>query len=234
MTTPIRTQKVKETCRHPLTTEQLLDAGKQLAETQNEVGRLEDDFKSVRDDWKAKISAAEARLTTLSGRISRGYDMKETSCTVTMDTPEDGLKTCTRDDTGEKVWVREMTEQDKQLTLPLPEAADTAEENGTTPAAAQDVAEVITQNIRELAEKSNIAPAMVLKALVAINGGVTSIAGLQGALRIGYTAAAKLWAVCQEAGAPAPEAADKVQPGDEDEDLNADAGEEGGEERAEY
>jgi hypothetical protein len=71
----------------------------------------------VRDDWKARISAVEARITSTAGRISRGYDIKETVCTVTFDCPETGMKTCHRDDTGERVWVREMTESDKQMVL---------------------------------------------------------------------------------------------------------------------
>ncbi len=201
--TPLRTLKARETCRHTLTTDQLLEAGRQLAETQNEVGQLEDDFKSVRDDWKARISAAEARVTTLSGRISRGYDMKDTECTVYMDTPDVGLKTCLRDDTGERVWVRDMTESDKQLVLQLDE--ENAEEPATSKGATENVVQVIAENVKELAEKSGIPPETLIRALTAINAGASTVAKLQREMKIGYTAAAKLFAVAQEAGAPAPE-----------------------------
>lgn len=115
----VRTAKWRESCRHPLTTEQMVEAGKELACSQIESRQLEDDFKSVRDEWKSRISAVEARLTQQTGRISRGYDIRDTECTITFDQPDPGLKTCTRNDTGERVWVKEMTESDKQLDLPL-------------------------------------------------------------------------------------------------------------------
>ena len=208
-TPAVRTAKTRESCRHILTTDQLLEAGRQLAETQNEVGQLEDDFKSVRDDWKARISAAEARVTTLSGRISRGYDMKETECTIYMDTPEAGLKACLRNDNGERVWIREMTESDKQLVLELDEQeAEEAAQTGETP---ENVVQIIADNIKELAEKSGIAAGMLAQALEIIAKGPCSTAKLQRELKIGYTAAAKLMAVCQEAGAPSPVAEEKKE-----------------------
>lgn len=114
-----RAVKCREQCRHPLSVEEMVDAGKELAEAQREASQLEEDFKSVRDEWKARISATEARSAALAGRISRGYDTRETECDVWMDTPKDGLKTCVRLDTGATVWVREMTASDCQLPLPI-------------------------------------------------------------------------------------------------------------------
>jgi len=125
-----RTSKARESCRHPLTTDQMVEAGKDLAASQIELRQLDDDFKSVRDEWKSRISAVEARVTQQTGRISRGYDIKDTECTVTFETPEPNLKTCTRDDTGERVWVREMTDTDRQLVLDLTEAPAGEEDEG--------------------------------------------------------------------------------------------------------
>ena len=116
-----RTAKARESCRHPLSTDQMVEAGKDLAASQIELRQLDDDFKSVRDEWKSRISAVEARVTQQTGRISRGYDIKDTECTVTFEAPDPNLKTCTRDDTGERVWVREMTDMDRQLVLDLTE-----------------------------------------------------------------------------------------------------------------
>ena len=127
---PVRTAKGRESCRHPLTTDQMVEAGKELAASQIELRQLDDDFKSVRDEWKSRISAVEARLTAQTGRISRGYDIKETECTITFDTPDPGLKTCARNDTGERVWVREMTDADKQLVLDLDDEATAGTEGG--------------------------------------------------------------------------------------------------------
>jgi hypothetical protein len=140
------TVEVRESCRVTLTTEELLAAGQELAASQLEISNLEGctlrrlsfftlprDFKSVRDDWKSRISAVQARITNLAGRISRGYDIRQVPCIVTMDSPEPGMKTCNRLDTNERVWVREMSESDKQLVLDLresQEAEELAEEQG--------------------------------------------------------------------------------------------------------
>lgn len=203
---PVRTTRTRESCRHVLTIDQLLQAGREMAETQNEVGRLEEDFKSVRDDWKAKISSAESRLTNLSGRISRGYDMKDTECTVYMDTPEEGLKTCLRNDTGEKVWVQEMTGSDKQLPLPLDDEpeAPAAAAPVETPAAQDTTVQVISDTVKELAKENGVPAEKLLAALIAINGGANTVTKLQAELKIGYTAAAKLYEVAKLAGAPEP------------------------------
>lgn len=113
----LRTEDIKESLRVNLSTEQLLECGKELAACQSESRQLEDDFKSVRDEWKSRISAVDAKITTLAGRISRGYDLRPVSCRVTFDCPEPGLKTCDRLDSMERVWVREMTDNDRQLAI---------------------------------------------------------------------------------------------------------------------
>lgn len=119
----------KESLRVNLTIEQQLDAGRELAASQSESRQLEDDFKSVRDEWKSRISAVEARITTISGRISRGYDIKPVGVDITFNEPEPGLKTCTRQDTGERVWVKEMTESDKQDVFDFMAEQSAAAEN---------------------------------------------------------------------------------------------------------
>jgi len=124
-----RTAKSRESCRHPLSTDQMVEAGKDLAASQIELRQLDDDFKSVRDEWKSRISAVEARVTQQTGRISRGYDIKDTECTVTYECPESNLKTCTRDDTGERVWVREMSDMDRQLVLDLTSEEEPGEDS---------------------------------------------------------------------------------------------------------
>jgi hypothetical protein len=208
-----RTTEGKESARVYLTTEQLLEAGRELAASQSEVRQLEDDFKSVRDEWKSRISAVEARITTTAGRISRGYDIKPVVCEIVFDEPESGLKTCNRLDTGERLWVKEMTESDKQLTLDLEakeaEEAAVRDAGDTEPAPVGvlvGVLGVLAANIEELSKESGIEPEMILNAMTAINAGADTVTKLQGALKIGYTAAKKLFAVCEKGGAPAPEA----------------------------
>lgn len=113
------TIEVYEQCRHPLDVDDFVEAGKELAAAQVEVKELEDDFKTVRDEWKARISAVEAKITSISGRISRGYDIRETKCTVLLNRPDKGKKTCVRDDTFQIVWERDMTAVDRQMLLDM-------------------------------------------------------------------------------------------------------------------
>lgn len=114
----------KEPCRIDLTPEELIECGRELASSQRELHEIADDFKGVRDEWKARISAVEARITTLANRIGRGYDIRPIPCMIVFDQPEAGVKTCYRKETGERVWVRDMTESDKQRVLDLQEEAE--------------------------------------------------------------------------------------------------------------
>jgi len=122
--------KIMESCRVELTSEELIAAGRELASAQTEVRQLEDDFKGVRDEWKARISAVEARITTSANRIGRGYDLRPVECVVIYDQPDPGMKSCFRQDTSERVWVREMTESDRQMIIQFEEE----QEEVTSPA----------------------------------------------------------------------------------------------------
>lgn len=187
-----RTAEVKESARVALTTEQLLDAGRELAASQAEVRQLEDDFRSVRDEWKSRISAVEARITTTAGRISRGYDIKPVACVVTFDEPEPGLKTCVRQDTGERLWVKEMTESDKQLVLDFKaeqEAANGPEEE--EPA----IPEETPINFAALAAEHGVDEQLLKSAYATVHEGSDSVSKLQRALKIGFTSASKLFQI---------------------------------------
>jgi hypothetical protein len=116
--------KVSESCRVELTPEELIAAGRELAAAQTEVRQLEDDFKGVRDEWKARISAVEARITACANRIGRGYDLRPVECLVVFDEPKAGMKSCFRSDTSERVWVRDMTDADRQLIIDFNDSSD--------------------------------------------------------------------------------------------------------------
>jgi hypothetical protein len=86
-----------------------------LGEAQITLRQL-DDRKQVADEWKARISAKEAEIASLSNKVSSGYEYRDIPCTITLNEPV-GKKTARRTDTGETVWVRDLTDSERQRTL---------------------------------------------------------------------------------------------------------------------
>jgi len=120
-------RKEKRNLRYDFTQDQLRTLGKELAEGQIKLRQMEDDKKMVMDEWKAKISFQEASITSLSNKVSSGYEYRDMACTATLNEPVKGQKTVRRDDNGEIVRIEEMTDAD--LTL-FPDDEDaTGEDN---------------------------------------------------------------------------------------------------------
>jgi hypothetical protein len=112
--------------------DELRQLGKDLAEAQIALRQLDDDRKRIADEWKARISAKEAEIASLSNKVSSGYEYRDIPCEITLNEPI-GKKTARRTDTGEVAWVRDLTENERQRTLDFSEpsgdsAADTAGE----------------------------------------------------------------------------------------------------------
>ena len=103
--------------------EELQTLGKDLAEAQIQSQQLEADRKRVADEWKARISAKEAEIASLSNKVSSGYEYRDIPCEITIGEPV-GKKTARRLDTGEVVWVRDPTEGERQRTLEFQETGD--------------------------------------------------------------------------------------------------------------
>jgi hypothetical protein len=95
---------------------ELQNLGKELAEAQITLRQIEDDKKRVLDDWKARESSKSAEINNLSNKVSSGYEYRDIPCEVTINEPVN-KKTARRLDTGEVVWVRELTDLDKQRTF---------------------------------------------------------------------------------------------------------------------
>lgn len=118
-TTVNKTRSIKSNLQYRFTEAELIALGKELGESQLKLRQLDDDRKMVADEWKAKISFAEAHINSLSNKTSSGYEYRDIECTVTLNTPVDGDKTVTRNDTGEIVKIMPMDESEKQDELPL-------------------------------------------------------------------------------------------------------------------
>jgi elongation factor P hydroxylase len=115
--TKTETKKSKRLLRVVLTREELLVAGKEQADKAIELGALESDLKRVTADFKAKIAAVDARLQSLAGVISSGYEYRNVTCTEYLGDPEPDKKRIVRDDTGEQVGLEEMSQAEMQREL---------------------------------------------------------------------------------------------------------------------
>jgi hypothetical protein len=115
----IEQRTISRLLRCELTTDELLAAGKRLAEKSTEMAELEADKKRINDDFKAKISAIEAEVGTLVSRVTTGYEHRNVECVELYDNPERGRKTITRKDTMQRVAVEDMTFNDQQRELAL-------------------------------------------------------------------------------------------------------------------
>ena len=111
--------KITQQLRCQLTDEEKIQAGKELAEATNELTELENDKAQIVSDFKAKTTSAEARVAVLGNKIRSGYEFRAVECSVTMDTPEPGLKQTVRLDTKEIVTTAAMSEDEKQRKLEL-------------------------------------------------------------------------------------------------------------------
>ncbi len=113
------TKPTKRNLQYQFTQPELIAIGKDLGESVRNLRQLDDDFKMIRDEWKAKISAAEAHVASLSNKTASGYEFRDIDCTVTFNEPKSGYKTIRRDDNGEFVQSLPMEEREMQSELDL-------------------------------------------------------------------------------------------------------------------
>lgn len=111
--------------RVSFTDAQILELGRNLAETHNENTQIETDFQRIKDEFKSKLSAVEARKIDLANKVSSGYEMKPVRCVWTMDHPKPGKKTLYRFDIPddqkpiEVIETADMTDAEKTPELAL-------------------------------------------------------------------------------------------------------------------
>lgn len=116
VTADTETKKENLNLQYKFSPDELRQLGRYLAESQIQLRQLDDDRKCVVDEWKARISAKEAEIVSLSNKVSSGYEYRDISCEITLNEPIN-KKTARRLDTGEVVWVRDLTDSEKQRTL---------------------------------------------------------------------------------------------------------------------
>ena len=96
-----------------LTQKELIGAAKELARSANELRDTEIREMEVTTQYAAELKKLKAIIDTLSIKISNGYEYRDIECVWTSDFTNDS-KTLTRNDTGEIVTMRELTQEDRQ------------------------------------------------------------------------------------------------------------------------
>ena len=131
----------------PLSKEELGKAAHELVDTIRRIGELEDEKKDAVDRIKSLILAQEKEQNRLIVLVERGSDEKDVPCAWVFGIrgrDDDGrfirdgnMKTLVRKDTGEVVEIRAVTDDDRQMNLPIPDAPE-ADPVGTTVDGADD------------------------------------------------------------------------------------------------
>jgi hypothetical protein len=117
----VQTDVVKTTrlLRVVLTSAELLQLGRVLADLNARLGALRCEKKTVVSDFAAKIASVEADAGIAISAIRTGCECRAVSCSVHLGLPEAGRKTTVRDDTGETVDIADMTADELQACLAL-------------------------------------------------------------------------------------------------------------------
>lgn len=102
-----------------LTDQELLQAGKDNAEKQQEIKRTEEELKRVTKDFQAKLAAYKTDASVLADKITTGYEMRNVECYAVMDDPKKGRKTIRVVETQHSVTVEDMTDQDMQAEMDM-------------------------------------------------------------------------------------------------------------------
>jgi len=114
-----RIEKVTEYLKYTFTDEELLALSKTMAKKNQDLGEVEADKKRIVADFGAKVQTFESEIATLARKVYSGYEHRNVECEVTYHTPEIGMKTITRTDTGEIVREEAMSTSERQEILPF-------------------------------------------------------------------------------------------------------------------
>ncbi|MDR1348291.1 MAG: hypothetical protein LBJ63_07720 [Prevotellaceae bacterium] len=107
-------QKTNRTLRYEFTPEERESSAIALANKNQELRQIEDKKKSAMSDYGSMINVCKEEINKLSDNVARGYEIRDTLCTIDYHQPEMNKKLLARTDTGE-TWVEPMTDTDHNL-----------------------------------------------------------------------------------------------------------------------
>lgn len=101
-----------------LTDAELLQAGRDLADSQQQMSELDSELKEMQQQIKSKIAREETRIGEITSMIRSGYTFRQVDCEQTKDYT-DGVITVYRNDTNELVETEKMSQDERQTKLKL-------------------------------------------------------------------------------------------------------------------
>lgn len=136
--------KDKRYLRCDLKPEEINDLGKRNATLGAEIDGFKDAKTATMKQFAADIEGREAQRRSNEMSIRNGWVTRETECHWVYETSgKDSVtgefnyhpekKTLVRDDTGEPVEIAEITQEERQMALPMAEEQPPAEQTGEEP-----------------------------------------------------------------------------------------------------
>lgn len=102
--------------RHEFTDVEKSELGGKLAGLTQEKTRVEEEKKVAMSQWTTRIKGIQNDISAVSGKISSGFEMRDTQCEVHYDWKK-GEKTYFRKEDGTKVETRKIEEHERQQKL---------------------------------------------------------------------------------------------------------------------
>lgn len=112
------TKKVYLECK--LTTEELKDCAKKLAEAIHRKTRIENSLESFKAEKKAEMQSCDGEISLMSEKVNSEKEFRDIDCTVDFNF-KTGKKTITRKDTGDCFRVEDISDGERQEELLLQE-----------------------------------------------------------------------------------------------------------------
>jgi hypothetical protein len=117
-------------CAVRLTSNELLEFGERLAQVEDDIATENAQQEDTKKGMKARISALEARRTELASIVRRKHETRDVQVDLVA-TADDGKVREVRQDTGEVIFTRLLSDEERQKKL-FPEGAPAAEAEAAT------------------------------------------------------------------------------------------------------
>lgn len=138
----VKEEKFTRSLPVTFTEDQIRAFSAELANITVDITELDETRKRVNADFSSQLKTKCGRRDVLARHITNKNEYQMVDCVAHMDTPEFGMKTIFRNDTGEQVGVETMTMADRsfvqQGTLAFEESATVAEPAGEEDLAASE------------------------------------------------------------------------------------------------
>lgn len=121
-----------EEVKREFTDDELLEKGRHIARTRQDVERLEVEKKLAADSFKNQIEIRTKELDAFCKQIREGYETIPTPCDVVLNKPTPGMKSYVSQRTLVVVKTEPMTDAERQRSF-FEDFSDG--ESGTTPSA---------------------------------------------------------------------------------------------------